>query len=82
VVEELSLPHTGSSLEVYHLLCAAEASSNLGRFDGLRYGRSAGGRMLPRCTAGHGVRVSARRLNGVFFWAPVFCAKAGMNPII
>lgn len=43
VVEELSLPHTGSSLEVYHLLCAAEASSNLGRFDGLRYGRSAGG---------------------------------------
>jgi hypothetical protein len=44
VVEELSLPHTGSSLEAYHLICAAEAASNLGRFDGLRYGRSARGR--------------------------------------
>lgn len=43
VVEELSLTHTDHALEVYHLLCAAEASSNLGRFDGLRFGRSEGG---------------------------------------
>ncbi|NLA04684.1 MAG: Asp-tRNA(Asn)/Glu-tRNA(Gln) amidotransferase subunit GatA [Firmicutes bacterium] len=40
VVEETTLPHLRHSLEVYHLLCSAEASSNLGRFDGLRYGRS------------------------------------------
>lgn len=40
IVEEHAMPHISSSLEVYYLLCAAEASSNLGRFDGLRYGRS------------------------------------------
>ena len=43
MVEEVSLPHTGHSLEAYHLICAAEAASNLGRFDGVRYGRSAAG---------------------------------------
>lgn len=43
MVEEVSLPHTGHSLEAYHLICAAEAASNLGRFDGVRYGRSAVG---------------------------------------
>ena len=43
VVEEISLPHTGSSLEAYHLICAAEAASNLGRCDGIGYGRCAGG---------------------------------------
>lgn len=43
VVEEISLPHTGGSLEAYHLICAAEAASNLGRCDGLRYGLCAGG---------------------------------------
>ncbi len=42
-VEEFSLPHIDSSLAAYHLICAAEAASNLGRFDGLRYGRSAAG---------------------------------------
>lgn len=40
VVEKAALPRIRSSLEVYHLLCAAESSSSLGRFDGLRYGRS------------------------------------------
>ncbi len=39
-VEELTLEHARFSMEVYHLLCAAESSSSLGRFDGLRYGRS------------------------------------------
>ncbi len=43
MVEEVSLPHTGHSLEAYHLICAAEAASNLGRFDGIRYGHSAAG---------------------------------------
>ena len=39
-VEEMTLPHARFALEVYQLLCSAEASSSLGRFDGLRYGRS------------------------------------------
>jgi aspartyl-tRNA(Asn)/glutamyl-tRNA(Gln) amidotransferase subunit A len=37
-VEEISLPHTGSALPAYYVLASAEASSNLARYDGVRYG--------------------------------------------
>jgi hypothetical protein len=43
MVEEVSLPHTGHSLEAYHLICAAEAASNLGRFDGAQVRPQRGG---------------------------------------
>jgi aspartyl-tRNA(Asn)/glutamyl-tRNA(Gln) amidotransferase subunit A len=39
-VQEVSLPHTKHGLPVYYLLLFAEASSNLARFDGTRYGLS------------------------------------------
>jgi len=35
---EVSMPHTGYALPVYYLLAPAEASANLARFDGIRYG--------------------------------------------
>ncbi len=38
VVEECSLPHTEYALPVYYLIAPAEASSNLARYDGVRYG--------------------------------------------
>ena len=38
VVKQVSLPHTEHCLSVYYLLATAEASSNLARFDGVRYG--------------------------------------------
>jgi aspartyl-tRNA(Asn)/glutamyl-tRNA(Gln) amidotransferase subunit A len=38
VVEEVSLPQLKHSLPVYYLIATAEASSNLARFDGVRYG--------------------------------------------
>src|SRR5690606_35070986 len=37
-VQELSLPHTRYALAAYSVISTAEASSNLGRFDGVRYG--------------------------------------------
>ena len=37
-VEEISLPHTAEALPVYYLIAPAEASANLARFDGVRYG--------------------------------------------
>ncbi|TAK08122.1 MAG: Asp-tRNA(Asn)/Glu-tRNA(Gln) amidotransferase subunit GatA, partial [Candidatus Manganitrophaceae bacterium] len=38
VVKEISLPHTEYAVAVYYLLATAEASSNLARYDGVRYG--------------------------------------------
>lgn len=37
-VKEVSLPHTEYCLAVYYILAPSEASSNLSRFDGIRYG--------------------------------------------
>ena len=34
----VSLPHTPYAIDTYYLLCTSEVSSNLSRFDGLRYG--------------------------------------------
>lgn len=38
IVEEISLPHTELALPVYYLIASAEASANLARYDGVRYG--------------------------------------------
>ncbi len=35
---EISLPHTDYALAAYYIICTAEASSNLARYDGIRYG--------------------------------------------
>lgn len=38
ICEEISLPHSKYALATYYLLASSEASSNLSRFDGIRYG--------------------------------------------
>ncbi len=38
IMKEVSLPHTGYTIATYYILATAEASSNLARFDGARYG--------------------------------------------
>lgn len=38
IVEETTLPHTEYALPAYYIIASAEASSNLARFDGVRYG--------------------------------------------
>ncbi len=40
-VREISLPHTQYALSCYYILATAEASSNLARYDGVRYSRRA-----------------------------------------
>jgi aspartyl-tRNA(Asn)/glutamyl-tRNA(Gln) amidotransferase subunit A len=37
-IQEISLPHTEMAVPVYYLIATAEASANLARFDGVRYG--------------------------------------------
>jgi len=38
IIEEISLPHTELGVATYYVLAPAEASANLARFDGVRYG--------------------------------------------
>ncbi len=68
---EVSLPHTEQAVATYYLVATAEASSNLGRFDGIRYGvRQEGEDLLDvyRRTreAGFGAEVKRRIMLGTF----------------
>jgi aspartyl-tRNA(Asn)/glutamyl-tRNA(Gln) amidotransferase subunit A len=43
IIEKISLPHTEYNIPTYYILVTAEASSNLARYDGARYGYRASG---------------------------------------
>ena len=64
-VREVSLPHTPYAVPTYYVLAPAEASSNLARFDGVRYGPRFNGsadiRALYRATRGQGFGPEVRR---------------------
>jgi aspartyl-tRNA(Asn)/glutamyl-tRNA(Gln) amidotransferase subunit A len=64
-VREVSLPHTPYAVPAYYVIAPAEASSNLARFDGVRYGPRFDGatnlRSLYRATRGQGFGAEVRR---------------------
>jgi len=72
VVVEASLPHTSFALSTYYLIAPAEASSNLARYDGVRYGfREEGApgliEMMSRTRAkGFGEEVKRRIMIGTY----------------
>jgi aspartyl-tRNA(Asn)/glutamyl-tRNA(Gln) amidotransferase subunit A len=73
VVEEVSLPHTEYGLATYYIVAPAEASANLARYDGIRFGKSvrlAGADVLADYLAtrgeGFGAEVKRRIMLGTY----------------
>ena len=63
-VREVSLPHTEYALAVYYLIAPAEASANLARYDGVRYGlRVEAGDLIEtyKATRGQGFGAEVKR---------------------
>jgi aspartyl-tRNA(Asn)/glutamyl-tRNA(Gln) amidotransferase subunit A len=64
-VREVSLPHTPYAVPTYYVIAPAEASSNLARYDGVRYGPRFDGHQdlhaLYRTTRGQGFGAEVRR---------------------
>ena len=70
-IVEISLPHTKYALAAYYIIAPAEASSNLARYDGLRYGNRVDGAHLDDMyinsrTAGFGAEVKRRIMIGTY----------------
>ncbi|MBI4063140.1 MAG: Asp-tRNA(Asn)/Glu-tRNA(Gln) amidotransferase subunit GatA [Elusimicrobia bacterium] len=72
-IEEVSLPHSRFALPTYYIVAPSEASANLARFDGVRYGLRAGGQAgsllglyKASRTQGLGHEVQRRILIGTF----------------
>ena len=70
-VVSISLPHTKYALPTYYVIAPAEASSNLARYDGIRYGNRVTGNSLDELyintrTAGFGKEVKRRILIGTY----------------
>src|SRR5437899_8303325 len=72
-IVDVSLPHTDYGIAVYYFLATAEASANLARFDGVRYGyRARDQRTCSIIMAALAKKDSARKLNAGSFSAPTF----------
>jgi aspartyl-tRNA(Asn)/glutamyl-tRNA(Gln) amidotransferase subunit A len=71
-IVEISLPHTKYAIPTYYIIATAEASSNLARFDGVRYGyRAANARTLSEMyrrtrDEGFGAEVKRRIMLGTY----------------
>ena len=70
-IVEISLPHTKYALPAYYIIAPAEASSNLSRYDGMRYGLRAEGQTLTEVyentrAQGFGQEVQRRILIGAY----------------
>ncbi len=68
---DISLPHTKSALPTYYIVAPAEASSNLARYDGVRFGQRVEGKTLDEMyaktrAAGFGTEVKRRILIGTY----------------
>ena len=79
VLQTIDLPHSRHGIAAYYLIATAEASSNLARYDGVRYGVRAASEAT---TARDDVRIdaaapaSAPKSSAASCWAPTSSAPA------
>jgi len=71
IIKNISLPHTMYALPAYYIVAPAEASSNLARYDGVKYGHRANGKNLIEMyentrSEGFGDEVKRRILIGTY----------------
>lgn len=72
-IREISLPHTKYALSTYQIISSVEASSNLSRFDGIRYGKRANKAttidelIVESRSEGFGQEVKTRIMMGMYF---------------
>ncbi len=71
LIKDITIPNLEKALSVYYIIMPAEVSSNLARYDGIRYGLSRGGETSIRSyfesrTAGFGEEVRRRILLGTY----------------
>ena len=81
---EVSLPHTKYALPAYYVVAPAEASSNLARYDGVRYGARVNGKNIVEMyentrAEGFGAEVRRRIMIGTYVLSagtttPIICA--------
>ena len=84
-IVEVSLPYTKDALPAYYIVAPAEASSNLARYDGVRFGQRVAGRDITELyektrAEGFGAEVRRRILIGTYVlsagYYDAYCLKA------
>ncbi len=71
-IVDISLPHTDAALAAYYIICPSEVSSNMARYDGIRYGHTSGAasdlleRYFKTRAEGFGAEVKRRIMIGTY----------------
>ncbi len=75
-IEQISLPHSQYGLACYYIIVPSEASSNLAKYDGIKYGYSKIQNPAPASGAGRGQKSKIKNLLDVYLYS----RKEGLGP--
>ena len=81
-IQAVSLPHTDYALPVYYLIAPAEASANLARYDGVRYGLRVQATTMWEIFRGRAARALAPKSSGASCWGRMRSERDTTTPTI